>query len=111
VVLTGAQRDRRLDQRDESAHRVPVGPGLFDHRREILGDALIQCGVDQVALRRKPSVQCPFADTRAARDGLHRRLGPQFAVHVPGGPQYALGIARRIGAQRPIVYRGHRRQV
>ena len=75
-MFAGAERYRRFDQLGEAAQRVVGAAGVFDRRREILGDALIQGRPDQVGLGRKPAVERSFTDSGAAGDGLNGRVGP-----------------------------------
>ncbi len=106
-MFPGAQRYRRFDQLGETAQWVLGAPGLVDYRREILGDALIEGGPDQVSLGGKPAVEGSLTDARTARDGLHRCVGPEFGVDVPRRTQYALDVACCVRPQWPLFNRGH----
>ena len=70
----------------------------LDHRRKILGNALIQCGPDEIGLGRKSPVERSFTHTRPASDGPRLRIGPNLGVDLPRGAQYAFDVARRVRA-------------
>ena len=74
--FAGAERYRRFDQLGQAPQRVVAAAGVFDRRREILGDALIQGGPNQVGLGRKPTVEGAFADSCAAGDRLNGCIRP-----------------------------------
>lgn len=110
VLLAGAQRYRGLHQAGQPVQRILRVAGAVDHRREILGNALVQGGPHQVRLGRKSAVKRSLADAGAARDRLHRRVGAQLRVHLAGRAQDALDVACRVRTQRPVLNRGHEAQ-
>ena len=111
VVFAGSQRYRGFDQLGETAQRVVGTAGRVNRRREIIGNALIQGGPNQVGLCRKPAVEGSLTDTRTARDRLHRCIGPEFAIDIPRCAQNALDVAGCVRPQRPVFDRGHRDSV
>ena len=80
VVFASSQRYRRFNQLGETTQRVVGTTGTLNRRRQILGDALIQRGPDQVGLCRKPAVERSLTHTRMACDRFHRGVGPQLAI-------------------------------
>ncbi|CNI48889.1 Uncharacterised protein [Mycobacterium tuberculosis] len=110
ILLTGAQRYRGFDQFGETTQRIGGTAGSSDRRCQVFGDALIECGPDQVGFRRKPAVEGSLADAGTARDSLDRRIGPQLAIHVPRRAQNALDVAGRVRSQPTVFHRCHSQQ-
>ncbi|BBY20165.1 hypothetical protein MSTO_03700 [Mycobacterium stomatepiae] len=103
-----AKRYRGFDQLGKAPQGVFAAASSCDGRREILGNALIQGGADEITFGREPTIQSPFTDTRAVRYRFHGRIWAQFAVDVARGAKNALDVARRVRPQLPIFQRCHR---
>ena len=80
VVFARTQRYRRIDQLGEAVQRVIGAAHGLDRRREVLGDALIQRGPDQLGLGWKSPVERSFSDACPTCD---RSLGTVTLLEHP----------------------------
>ncbi len=110
-MLLGTKRCRRIDEVGEAPQWILVLARKLDGRREVLGNALVECRPDELTLAGEPAVQRALPHPGVAGDGLDGRIGTDRRVYLAGRAQNAIGVASGVRPQRSVGRRGHQARV